>query len=81
MRYWRDFCGLARTGINTERKGFALKSETPRGCRPEAIFLQKEVRPLRSVRIRFGKLSVQIPGEILVALCSKAMWLVLLLRR
>ena len=37
--------------------------------------------PLRSVRIRFGKLSVQIPGEILLALLSKAMWLVLLLQR
>jgi len=36
---------------------------------------------LRSVKIRLGKLSINVPGEVLLLVCSKAMWLVLLLRR
>jgi len=55
----------------TMSASFALKSETPRGSSPEAIFSVKEVVLMRPLRVRFGRFSLTMPGEVTLFLLTK----------
>jgi hypothetical protein len=60
----------------TKAQSFVLNDETPRGREPRGDLLKEVLKPMRSIRIEWGKLKLELPGNMVVSVVFKlASWL------